>query len=124
MSDMQSEVLKIVDLLKQQAARFPNAKEKSKHEFNFELIVGDFLAFVRSEQYSRPIKMNVGVSWSVGPATRDPEEGDRETESRSFELLDATWTDRQSGEQLSDEDVVAWVVDTLNDWIATNGKAS
>jgi len=119
---MQPEVQNIVELVKQRAARFGNTELNSKHEFKFQLVAGDFLIFVNSVQNSGPVRMSVGVGWSVKRQTRDWEEGHREVQSHRFAFVDGAWIDIVSEVPWSDDDIADWAVNELQDWIRTDGK--
>jgi hypothetical protein len=119
---VQPEVQRIIDLIERRAGQFANARLNSKHEFNSQVIVGDYLIFVESVQSSSPIRVSVGVGWSIDPRTRDWDDDDRQVTSHRFVLLDGAWNDIVSQDRWSEDDIAGWAVAELRDWIVSNGK--
>jgi hypothetical protein len=119
---VQPEVQRVVELIQQRAVGFANARVNSKHDFNFQLVVDDYLIFVESVQSSSPIRVSVGVGWAIDPRTRDWEDDDRQVTSHRFILHDGAWTDILSQDQWSEDDIAEWSVTELQGWIDSNGK--
>lgn len=118
---VQPEVQRIVELIQQRAVGFA-ARANSKHDFNFQLVVDDYLIFVESVQSSSPIRVSVGVGWSIDPRTRDWDDDDRQVTSHRFILHDGAWIDILSQDQWSEDDIAEWSVTELQGWIDSNGK--
>lgn len=122
---MQPEAVRVWRKLAAESNRFADASLDEKGEFKHRLIVGEFAASLDTVMgSSNPVQMHaaVGRSDPYFHQSHDLDETYRTPES--CDLLgtaDGEWTTRR-GEQLSDEEVVDWLVSTLEDWIESGGR--
>jgi hypothetical protein len=124
-SIVQPEAVRVWRKLAAETPRFRDSSLDENNEFKHRLIAGEFAVSVETVMgSSNPVRMHAAVgrsdpyfhqSHNLDETYRDPESLDL------FSSSNGDWTTRR-GEELTDEEVVDWLVSTLEDWIETEGR--
>lgn len=108
-----------------EAGRFQDAAIREPNELERQLVVGKFCATIDTVgNTSNPVIMSASVGWSIPVYQQyDVDETFRTPVTlRLHSTLDGAWISPSNGERWSDEEVVATLVNTLTEWVDTNGR--
>ncbi|HEX2833947.1 MAG TPA: hypothetical protein VHW00_13130 [Thermoanaerobaculia bacterium] len=122
---MQPEGLRVWTKLASEAGQFADATTREPNELERQLVVGQFCATIDTVgNTSNPVVMNASVGWSIPVYQQyDVDETFRRPVTlRLHSTPDGAWVNSANGERWTDEEVVATLVNTLREWVATNGR--
>lgn len=121
---MQPEALRVWEKLRNRLGEFPDGTTRNRNELERQVVVGQFCATIDTVgNTANPVIMNASVGWSIPYRQQYDVDGTfREPITvRLRSTPNGAWM-TTSGETITDEEIVNWQVNTLREWVNTNGR--
>jgi hypothetical protein len=123
---VQHEAAAVWQKLWSKASFLDGATADTSHEFQRRFILGKFAASIETVQGTAdPVEMSASVGWASANAFAeyDFDETFRTAVTTYFvSRHEGGWFDAETGDEWSDDDVVEALLDTLGEWIRTDGR--